>query len=167
MPFANRISQVMHDEHDATIALMARLRQVIAQYPKGRSPEANDLVLARLLTDLSVAIENELARHFLFEEEELFSYLTVYGDAAIATHLMDEHVAIRRAGSALVTLAGEGGARGFDPPRWDEFRYHGQVLCDLLEAHVQKEEMALLPAIDELMDSNTEMRLYERYTETA
>lgn len=165
MTFANRIGQVMHDEHDATIALMARLRQVIAQYPKGSSPDTDDLVLTRLLTDLSAAIESELNRHFLFEEKELFSYLTVYGDEAIATHLMDEHVAIRRVGSILAVLAREGRVRGFDMVRWAEFRRHSRGLCDLLEAHVQKEETALLPAIDELMDSETEMRLYEKYAE--
>jgi len=167
MAFANRIGQIMHDEHDATIALMARLRQVFAQYPKGSAPNTEVLGVTRLLTDLSVAIESELTRHFLFEEEELFSYLTVYGSEAVATHLMDEHATIRRVGSALVVLAREGGASGFNTARWDDFHHLGQQLCDLLEAHVQKEETILLPTIEELMDSETEMRLYDKYAETA
>jgi hypothetical protein len=32
-------------------------------------------------------------------------------------------------------------------------------------AHVQKEEMALLPLLDEAMDAESEARLYENYVE--
>jgi hypothetical protein len=32
-------------------------------------------------------------------------------------------------------------------------------------AHVQKEEMALLPLLDEVMDADAEARLYENYVE--
>jgi hypothetical protein len=32
-------------------------------------------------------------------------------------------------------------------------------------AHVQKEEMALLPLLDEVMDADSEARLYENYVE--
>jgi hypothetical protein len=34
-----------------------------------------------------------------------------------------------------------------------------------LLAHVQKEEMALLPLLEESMDAETEARLYEQYVE--
>jgi hemerythrin-like domain-containing protein len=167
MAFANRISQIMHDEHDATIALTTRLAQVIAQFPKGSAPNADDPSIAKLLTDLTVGVEREFNRHFDFEEEELFSYLTVYGDEAVGRHLTEEHVVIRRVGKALVKLADESRTVGFDAARWDEFRRLGRELCDLLGGHVQKEEMVLLPAVEETMDADTELRLYERYSATA
>ena len=43
----------------------------------------------------------------------------------------------------------------------------GQELSDLMLAHVQKEEMALLPVIEENMDAETEARLYQEYVENA
>jgi len=56
---------------------------------------------------------------------------------------------------------------GFDHAGWDEFRRRGQELCERLLAHVQKEEMALLPLIEESMDADTEARLLHDYVETA
>jgi hypothetical protein len=58
-------------------------------------------------------------------------------------------------------------AQGFDAARWDEFRHVGQDLCAQLVPHAQKEEMALLPVLDENMDAETEARLYENYVENA
>jgi hypothetical protein len=41
----------------------------------------------------------------------------------------------------------------------------GQELSDRMLAHVQKEEMALLPVIEENMDAETEAQLYQQYVE--
>jgi len=38
-------------------------------------------------------------------------------------------------------------------------------LSDRMLTHVQKEEMALLPVIEENMDPETEARLYQEYVE--
>jgi hemerythrin-like domain-containing protein len=165
MSAPNRVCQTLHDEHVATVALMERLEQVIARYRKGSLPDANDQAVALLLTDLSIGLEKELERHFAFEEEELFTFLTAMGDEAIGAHLADEHTAIRPVGGALVKLARESRAQGFDAARWNEFCRLGQDLSERLLAHVQKEEMALLPVLDESMDADTEAQLYEKYVE--
>jgi hemerythrin-like domain-containing protein len=166
MNFRNRICQTLHDEHLASIALMERLEQAFARYRKN-VPDAKDQVMAQLLTDLAVGIEGELARHFAFEEDELFSYLSAAGDEAIGAHLTDEHTMIRPVGDALVKLIGEVRAQGFDAGRWAEFRRLGQELCERLVGHAQKEEMALLPMLDEMMEPEKEAQLYEKYVETA
>jgi hemerythrin-like domain-containing protein len=167
MQFANRISQTLHDEHMATIALMDRLELVINRFGKGSTPDAKDPALAKLLIDLAVGLTHELNHHFDFEEEELFAYLNEVGDETVATHLAEEHVVIRPVASALVELAGEARAQGFDAARWDEFRRLGQDLCARLVPHAQKEEIALLPVLDENMDAETEAKLYEVYAENA
>jgi hemerythrin-like domain-containing protein len=163
MDFTNRISQTLHDEHMATIALMERLELVIARFRKGGPPDAKDPAVAKLLADLSVGLTHELNHHFDFEEAELFAILAEAGDETIATHLAEEHVVIRPIARALVELAGEARAQGFDAARWDEFRRLGQDLCARLVPHAQKEEVALLPVLDENMDADTETRLYENY----
>ena len=165
MSAPNRICQTLHDEHCATVALMERLEQVIARFRKD-SPDAKEPAIAQLMSDLSIGLEKELERHFAFEEERLFSYLAAAGDEAIAAHLTDEHTAIRPVGTALVKLAREVRSQGFDTVRWNEFRRLGQELSERLLAHVQKEEMALLPVLEENMDADSEAQLYENYVET-
>lgn len=166
MSFANRISQRLHDEHCSTIALMERLEQLIMRYRRGGLPDASEAAVAKLLADLAVGITVEVERHFSFEETHLFPQLAAAGDVAIGAHLTDEHGAIRPLGVRIAALAREAAAQGFDAARWDEFRRLGQELCERVLTHVQKEEMALLPLLDDTMDADTEERLYRDYVET-
>lgn len=165
MGFANRITQTLHEEHRATIALMERLEQMIVRFRKGGPPDVNDPAVAKLLTDVSTGVTHEVERHFDFEEAELFRYLAEVGDEAIGAHLTEEHTAMRPLGVALASLARDARTQAFDSARWDEFRRLGQELCERMLAHVQKEEMALLPLLDENMDADREAQLFEKYTE--
>jgi hemerythrin-like domain-containing protein len=166
MSFTNRISQQLHEEHGATVALMERLEQLVARHRRG-PPDTGDPGVARLLSDLSTSVEGEVQRHFAFEEQHVFTYLDAGGDEAIGAHLTDEHRAIRPIGLTIAGLARDAAAHGFDDAKWQEFRRLGQELCERLLAHVQKEEMALLPLIEESMDAETEARLYHHYVENA
>lgn len=165
MSFVNRINQTIHDEHRATIALMERLEHLLFRH-RGEPPGIGDGV-GQLLADLATAVEADVSRHFDFEEERLFAYLAAVGDHAIGIHLTEEHAAMRPLGARLAGLAREAAARGFDGTSWAEFRPLGQEFCDRILAHVQKEEMALLPLLEETMDADTEARLYEEYVESA
>jgi len=168
MSFTNRVSQMLHDEHGATVALMERLEQLLARHRRaGTPPEANDPGIRQLLTDLLNGLGAEIERHFAFEEDHLFTFLNAIGDAAIGAHLTDEHGAIRPLGLRIAAIAREAAAQGFSPASWNEFRNLGQELCERLLAHVQKEEMALLPLLEANMDAGTEARLYQQYAETA
>jgi hemerythrin-like domain-containing protein len=166
MSFANRISQTLHDEHCSTIALMERLERLISQYRRGAPPDTANDAVAKLLSDLAVSVTSEVERHFAFEENRLFPYLEKAGDAAIGAHLTDEHNAIRPLGTCIAVLAREAVGRGFDAARWDVFRRVGQELSERMLMHVQKEEMALLPLLEESMDPDTEACLYQDYGET-
>jgi hemerythrin-like domain-containing protein len=163
--FANRVSQTLHDEHRATVALMERLEGLIARHTRGL-PDASDRTVAQLLAELATAVEADVAHHFDFEEQRLFTFLEEVGDAAIGAHLTDEHRAMRPLGQRLAALAREAGGRGFDAAGWEEFRRVGHELCERMLMHVQKEEMALLPLLEESMDSETEARLHQEYLET-
>jgi hemerythrin-like domain-containing protein len=165
MSFNNRISQALHDEHGATVALMERLEQLIARHRRGGPPAVGDPAVSRLLSDLSTAVEAEVERHFAFEENHLFTYLREVGDVAIGEHLTSEHVAMRPLGVRLAAIARSSVGKGFEPAEWTEFSNLGQQLADRMLAHVQKEEMALLPLLEETMDADTEARLYQDYVE--
>jgi hemerythrin-like domain-containing protein len=165
MTYANRISQTLHEEHRATIALMERLEHLIGRHQRGGPPDRQDRAVAQLLSELSVGVTAEVQRHFDFEERQLFPYLEAAGDQAIGVHLTSEHEAMRPLGIRLAALAREASGAGFGEADWAEFRRIGQELAERMLAHVQKEEMALLPMLDEALDAGAEERLYQDYVE--
>jgi hemerythrin-like domain-containing protein len=163
MSFTNRISQLLHDEHRATVALVERLEELMARHRRA-PPSAGDPAVARLLADLSSAVDSEVQRHFAFEEERLFAFLNKMGDDAISAHLTEEHNAIRPLGMRMSALSRHAATDGFAADSWSEFQRLGGELCERMLAHVQKEEMALLPLLEEMMDPDTEASLYQEYT---
>jgi len=165
MNFSNRICQTLHDEHLANIALLQRVGQLLAT--QGRIPPDNNQAVQRLLSDLGSGMASEVKRHFDFEESALFTYLDSIGESAVGVHLTQEHSMLRPLISQLCETAHGRRERGFDVESWNQFRRLGAELCGQLSAHIQKEEMALLPLIEENMDSATENRLYQDYMENA
>lgn len=166
MSYTNRISQTLHEEHGATVALMERLEQMLARGRRG-PPDRADGNVARLLSELAAGMEAEIERHFAFEEEHIFTYLEAVGDTGIGEHLTGEHAAMRPIGKRVAEMARAAAANGFTPTEWEEFKPLARDLGDVMLAHVQKEEMALLPVIEENMDAETEERLYQAYVEHA
>ena len=162
MNFSNRISQTLHDEHCATVALMERIEHLLTRHGRGNRPDANDRAVAQLLNEVAPAIEADIERHFTFEENRLFPYLDAAGASAIGAHLTEEHAAIRPLGLRLAALS-RAAIAGFDEASWDEFRKIGQEFCDRLTAHAHKEDMALLPLLEDTMDPETEAKLYDEY----
>jgi len=162
MNFSNRVCQKLHEEHVAAIEMMNRLGMLFVSH-RNAPPAAGDSEVSRLLTDLTSDLEAELWRHFDFEEEHLFPYLADAGNAAIGAHLTSEHQAIRPVGAQVIKLARAANPAGFDPDNWQEFRKLGEDLIQLLVPHAQKEEMALVPMLEDAMDAETEARLYEEY----
>jgi hemerythrin-like domain-containing protein len=160
--FTHRISQTLHEEHRATIALVERLEQLIARHRRA-APDTADRNVAQLLSELSAGVEAEVERHFAFEETRLFSYLADMGDEEISAHLTDEHNAMRPLGTQVASLARDASARGFDNETWSEFCRKGQELAERMLAHIQKEEMALLPLLDDVIDAETDARLCQDY----
>jgi hemerythrin-like domain-containing protein len=166
MDFTNRVCQTLHDEHMATAALFDRLGVLLGRHKRGAPPDAADPGVARLMRDLRTWVDTEIKRHFDFEENELFTYLTEHGDDALATSLTGEHQVIRPLGTRLAALAHAAADQPIDAAAWDEFWRLGQELCERIHGHVQKEEMALLPAIEDAMDPDTEARLYQEYVDS-
>jgi hemerythrin-like domain-containing protein len=160
--FSNRVSQTLHDEHRATVDLMERLETLITTHHRTR-PDTAKSEVTRLLLETAAGVESDVGRHFDFEEQHLFTFLNSLGDDAIGAHLTDEHAAMRPIGERLAVLARSGAAGGFDDDSWTEFRRLGLELCERMLFHLQKEEMALLPLLQDSMDSETEARLYEDY----
>jgi DUF438 domain-containing protein len=141
-----QVTRRLHEEHQATLALWARVEASLAA---GKTDAA-------LLRAAAAALADEIERHFAFEEEQLFPRLAAGGEGDIAELLREEHVTIRAAGREFIALAKQDAA---DP----RLRALGLELAERLVSHVQKEEMSLLPALDDLLDESADQQLAEAY----
>ncbi len=146
MEFKRHVSRRLHEEHEATLALWGRVQSSLAA-------KAGD---AALLRSAAAALQQELDRHFVFEEEELFPRLSEAGESDLCELLTEEHASIREAAASFISLVGQDAAGA-------PVRPLGLELAERLFAHVQKEEMSLLPSLDDLLDEETDGELAQRY----
>lgn len=112
---------------------------------------------AALLRAALAAIDEEVERHFVFEEKELFPRLEDAGEGDLVELLLEEHAAVRDAAHRFAAAARQ------DPPG-AELRPAGFEFAERLASHAQKEEMSLLPALDNLLDEATDAELILGYT---
>lgn len=162
MQFSRRTAQLLHEDHQATLVMVEQLEDMIAR-AKRNLPDVNDTATRKTLESAAAAIEQEVRDHFAFEENELFTRLADMGDAEIGEHLRDEHHAILPVGEQVASLARTALDSGFTDQSWPQFKAHAGELIERLLAHIQKEEMALLPMLDELLDPQTDFELSENY----
>jgi hemerythrin-like domain-containing protein len=164
MTFSRRTAQLLHEDHQATIEIIEALDQMIARARKS-APDVNDPQVQSTLKRAAHAIKDEISNHFTFEETELFTRLEDLGDVGIAAHLREEHAALLPLGTQVANGATQALESGFSPDKWREFRTLAGELIERMFAHIQKEEMALLPMLDDLLDSETDLELSTRYGE--
>ena len=119
-----------------------------------RDPE-----LAKLSASFARHIEQDIGRHFDFEERELFPRLEAAGEGDIAGLLKEEHGAIREVAAELLPLAHAAAAGTLDGPGWDALKRGALEMVERQVAHIQKETMALLPMLDDLLDDDTDREL--------
>jgi hemerythrin-like domain-containing protein len=140
--FTRQVCRRLHEEHEASLALCSRLEAALAA---GRSDAA-------LMRAAAAALAGEVERHFAFEEAELFPRLAAAGERDLAELLQEEHVTIRAAATQFIALAKENSFR-------NELRVVGLELAERLASHAQKEEMSMLPALDDLLNEEVDHEL--------
>ncbi len=147
-------TRLLHDEHLTTIALLERLEGLLAKSGPKRPPDPSESETGRLFADLSANLSNETGRHFDFEETQLFPRVEAIGDDFIAQLLRGEHGAIRPLADRLVELLDAARKDGMTADLWAEFHRRGFELVERQISHIQKEEMGLLPLLDELLEDD-------------
>ena len=144
--FKRHINQRLHEEHDATLALWGKVERSLAS---GKT----DL---GLLYGAAAALGHEVAHHFDFEETALFPRLAAAGEGDLGELLAEEHVAIRAAAKRFAELMRS-------DPSHAHVRPLALELAERLASHIQKEEMSLLPALEDLLDDEADGQLAARY----
>lgn len=156
-----QVSRLLDEEHRASLDLLGRLEQRLARLPSHAAPADGDL--AALLGQLARHLQRDTGRHFEFEENELFTRMADAGDGDIAWLLREEHDAMRELMAELLPLAEAAGRSALDADGWQALRRAALEMVERQVAHIQKESMALLPLLDELLDDETDQRLMLEY----
>ena len=161
MIFQRQVSRMLDDEHRINLELLGRVEQAFARAP--RSGAARDPELLRLAGAFARHIEQDIGRHFDFEERELFPRMADAGDGDMAALLIEEHEAIRIVAGELLPVARAAAAGTLDDTGWDALKRGALEMVERQVAHIQKETMALLPLLDDLLDEDIDHELAFAY----
>lgn len=162
MGFQCQVSHALDEEHRTNLNLLGRVEQAFVRAP--RSGAARDPDLAKLAGTFGRHLEEDIGRHFEFEERELFPRMADAGDGDMAALLIEEHDAIRAVAGELLPLAHAAAAGTLDDAGWDALKRGALEMVERQVAHIQKETMALLPLLDDLLDEDTDRELAFAYT---
>jgi hemerythrin-like domain-containing protein len=157
--FDREIARVLDREHRDYLDLLGRVEQALARNP--RFPP--DAALAPLARTLSRGLDDDVERHFRFEEEVLFPRLAEAGESDIADLLSEEHATIRAAVEDLRPLLKAAAESTIDAAGFATLRIVALEFIERQVAHIQKETMALLPMLDSLIDADTDRELALAY----
>lgn len=155
MSFMRQVSQALDDEHRANLELLGRAERVFA---RADDPEAQ-----ALSGQLVRHLEHEIGRHFGFEEDQLFPLMADAGDGDLAEMLGEEHDTIRSVAEELLPLARAAAAGTLAPADAATLKRLVLEIVERQVAHIQKETMALLPLLDDLLDEDTDRELAFAY----
>lgn len=157
---STQVSRTLDEEHRTNLALLGKVELAL-----GRAARF-DPALAGLIGQFMRALQNDLDRHFRFEEVSLFPRMSDSGDGGMAALLTEEHEAIREVAAELIPLAQQAAGGGIDEAGWSALRRLALELIERQVAHIQKETMALLPLLDDLLDEETDRELAFAYAAT-
>jgi hemerythrin-like domain-containing protein len=160
MTFNRQVSRVLDDEHRANLELLERVESA---FMRAARTGPKDPELARLAGALGRHLAQDLGRHFEFEEHELFPRMEEAGDGDMAALLAEEHDAIRATAQEVLPLAQQMANGTLDDAGWQRLRVSVLELVERLVAHIQKETMALLPLLDDLLGEDDDRELASAY----
>lgn len=155
---STQVSRILDEEHRTNIALLGKIEQSL-----GRAARFEP-ALAGLIGQFVRALEHDIDRHFRFEEESLFPRMAEAGDGEMAALMVEEHEAIREVARELLPLARLAAQGTIDEAGWSALRRSALELVERQVSHIQKETMALLPLLDDVLDDETDRELAFAYT---
>jgi len=155
---STQVSRILDEEHRSNLDLLGKIEQAMARTPRF------DPALGGLLGQFVRAMEHDIDRHFRFEEESLFPRMSDSGDGEMAGLMIEEHEAIREVTRELLPLARLAIQGAIDEAGWSTLRRTALELVERQVSHIQKETMALLPLLDDVLDDETDRELAFAYS---
>lgn len=148
-----QVGRMLDDEHRNNLALLERVERAVGGAP-ACTPE-----LQQLLAQFARTMQVDIGRHFDFEEQLLFPRVTAAGDGAIVALMEEEHETIREVAAELLPLVRSVSEGNVDEESWDRLRMLTLELVERQVSHIQKETLAVLPLLDDLLDAETDGEL--------
>ena len=157
------MARLLHDDHIRTITILERLEGVLNRLGVQAIPDVAEARLTTVLDDLIGAVEGEIGGHFTFEEDALFPRIAEAGDGALTALLVEEHQTILPLARKITELARNARRGEISAESWQDFFVSGRELIERMMAHIQKEEMGVLPLLDDILDSDSDGDLSMQY----
>jgi hemerythrin-like domain-containing protein len=162
MEFQRLVSRRLYEEHVHVIELLERFGLALAGV-RGEPPAATEPPWSVLLSQMAGALQHEVTRHFQLEEEKLFPILQARGEGDLADLLLEEHAAIRAVAGPLLQQIKRARVGDLDAAGWRMLKVHGLELVERLGSHAQKEQGALVPLVDEMLDETADEAIWNEY----
>lgn len=160
-----QMGRTLHEEHQRTLAMLNDLEVKMFGPDKDVPFDPSDAADRKRLDAVLQVVDQDVGRHFAFEEDVLFPILDEVGAVDMTQMLTDEHNAIRPLADRLGTIARDALSRGFDASTWDEFLELARELVEREMFHIQKEEMGLVHGLSHVLDPETDRDLSMKYAE--
>ena len=161
MSFRYSVSRILHDDHEASLAFLVEADRIVLA--RKAVPARHDEEVVRFARRLCAALAGEIGAHFDFEEEALFPLLSEFGDGDLAELLTEEHRTLREVFDDLRARTEAATADGFADESWAAFRGVCGELAERMRSHIDKEERALLPSLENALTPETDAELSARH----
>ncbi|MCC7058984.1 MAG: hemerythrin domain-containing protein [Burkholderiaceae bacterium] len=161
MNFQSQVSHALDEEHRTNLDLLGKVESAFARAPRSGASRNPDLV--KVAAMFARHLQQDVHRHFDFEEQELFTRLTDAGEGDIAELMVEEHEAIRAVADEMLPLARAAAAGELDDEGWNRLKVGALEMVERQVSHIQKETMALLPVLEDLLDEDTDRELAFAY----
>ncbi len=157
MSFTSQVGRTLDEEHRNNLALLDKVEQALRRANHAETP------LRDLMAQFARAMEHDIERHFRFEEESLFPLMRDAGDGDMADLMVEEHAVIREIANDLLPLARAAAAGPIADTQWAALKQNSLEMIERQVTHIQKETMALLPMLDDMLDEEADRTLTVSY----
>ena len=162
MQLTRQVNRLLHDEHVHVQRLLDRLGALLTQ-DHAEALRAPSSEVAAFLRDLAGVLEHGLQRHFRFEEENLFPRLEDEGEGDMAALLREEHEGLLPLAAELLGRIRQALAGTLIATEWADCRRLALEFAERQSDHIEKEERALLPALEEALDEEQDLEISAAY----
>jgi hemerythrin-like domain-containing protein len=160
------LSDLLHREHLHTLAVAGELEARVDDRRAGPIDIADPEDRARLEALIRVA-EEDIHKHYRFEEEVLFPRLAAAGLGPMVDVLIMEHDAVRAIAGPLRASAEAALRDGFTPSSWRAFREGIFDLVNSVSFHIQKEELGVIRQLETVLGAYANRELGALYASFA
>ncbi len=151
MEYSLNICNSLHEDHMKTVRMLEDLEAALVRIGRDNPPAADDPEVKKMLDDLVAVMDIEITSHFRFEEEHLFPRAEQLGGMQMLAVLQGEHETIRPLAAELAALIEVPRENGFDQESWGKLYDLGLELSEREIFHIQKEEMAFIPMLNQIV----------------